>query len=650
MRAKECSPDRSFQKVVIRQVLEAHLPGAKLEPDRMYALPPATLQALSAALQADQRFAGQRIVWTRSFQRMYVLVKQCLRHKEPVLLIGPTGCGKTSVCQILAALTELELRVLNLHEHTETADFLGGLRPLRNRAQRASNLCRALGALFEAAKIPAAASVLQSAQDASTLFHKSQKALKKAAAQSADVAHLLQLARVAAQEYETLFQWYDGPLVDAMKRGQILLLDEISLAEDAVLERLNSVLEQGRSLLLAEKGGVRAEELRAHSDFRILATMNPGGDFGKRELSPALRNRFTEIWIPPVESLEDLGTILQEQLTPLVSSRMLQFSTELSGSVKLGLRDFLAWADFIKRSPLALPHAFVHGACLVALDGLAVSSTLSASAAAKIRASLLNMIGSQLFPDEGLRFVHGELVTPPPAAAAAEHQQQQQRFSLGSFSIPLGSERVSSAAAYALDAPTTAMNLTRLLRGLQVHKPILLEGSPGQGKTSLVLALARISGHRVVRINLSEETDMMDLLGADLPVEGGTGGEFRWQDGVFLQALKRGDWVLLDELNLASQSILEGLNSVLDHRAEIFVPELNQSFACPPSFRVFACQNPTSQGGGRKGLPKSFLNRFTKVRLPLPCFVCSVASILDSPFGTDWILFAQGFSPWPLLR
>ncbi len=25
--------------------------------------------------------------------------------------------------------------------------------------------------------------------------------------------------------------------------------------------------------------------------------MNPSGDYGKRELSPALRNRFTEIWV-----------------------------------------------------------------------------------------------------------------------------------------------------------------------------------------------------------------------------------------------------------------------------------------------------------------------------------------------------------------
>lgn len=30
---------------------------------------------------------------------------------------------------------------------------------------------------------------------------------------------------------------------------------------------------------------------------------------------------------------------------------------------------------------------------------------------------------------------------------------------------------------------------------------------------------------------------MMDLLGSDLPVEGGRGGDFTWSDGVFLQAI-----------------------------------------------------------------------------------------------------------------
>ena len=71
----------------------------------------------------------------------------------------------------------------------------------------------------------------------------------------------------------------------------------------------------------------------------------------------------------------------------------------------------------------------------------------------------------------------------------------------------------------------------RLLRAMQIPKPLLLEGSPGVGKTSLVAALAAACGARLVRINLSEQTDMIDLMGADLPAEGAAAGEFHWSDG-----------------------------------------------------------------------------------------------------------------------
>lgn len=36
-----------------------------------------------------------------------------------------------------------------------------------------------------------------------------------------------------------LFEWHDGPLVLALKGGGVFLMDEISLADDSVLERLN---------------------------------------------------------------------------------------------------------------------------------------------------------------------------------------------------------------------------------------------------------------------------------------------------------------------------------------------------------------------------------------------------------------------------
>jgi midasin len=98
-------------------------------------------------------------------------------------------------------------------------------------------------------------------------------------------------------ELNMVFEWHDGILVEAMQTGGLLLIDEISLANDSVLERLNSVFEQERMLILSEKSSSEAIKIVGAEGFNIVATMNPSGDFGKKELSPALRNRMTEIWV-----------------------------------------------------------------------------------------------------------------------------------------------------------------------------------------------------------------------------------------------------------------------------------------------------------------------------------------------------------------
>ena len=183
---------------------------------------------------------------------------------------------------------------------------------------------------------------------------------------------------------------------------------------------------------------------------------------------------------------------------------------------------------------------------------------------------------------------------------------------IGPFSVRKGGGPVVQPS-FNFSAPTTLSNATRVVRACQLNKPILLEGSPGVGKTSLVTALASVVGQTLSRINLSDQTDLIDLFGSDLPVEGGAPGQFAWKDAEFLRALQEGHWVLLDEMNLAPQAVLEGLNSVLDHRGTVYIPELGRSFQKHPCFRIFAAQNPQSQGGARKGLPKSFVNRFTKV-------------------------------------
>lgn len=134
--------------------------------------------------------------------------------------------------------------------------------------------------------------------------------------------------------------------------------------------------------------------------------------------------------------------------------------------------------------------------------------------------------------------------------------------------------------SFAFDALTTRSNLHRVLRAYQLQKPILIEGPPGVGKTSLIENLAKLSGRTLTRVNLSEQTDMMDLLGSEYPSISEKEGEdddiqFRWCDGVLLRAIKEGHWFLIDEMNLAQQSVLEGLNAILDHRRTVYIPELN---------------------------------------------------------------------------
>lgn len=65
------------------------------------------------------------VIWTKSMWRLFFLVKRCYELKEPVLLVGETGGGKTTVCQLLSSDLGLKLHILNCHQYTETSDFLG---------------------------------------------------------------------------------------------------------------------------------------------------------------------------------------------------------------------------------------------------------------------------------------------------------------------------------------------------------------------------------------------------------------------------------------------------------------------------------------------------------------------------------------------
>ncbi|KAL2004280.1 hypothetical protein VTN02DRAFT_4005 [Thermoascus thermophilus] len=590
--------ERAAVKAVIEEVMRV-----RIDEDAIYSYS-----------QLEQRVPdleklSTSIIWTKAMRRLFILVSQAIENNEPVLLVGETGCGKTQLCQAIAEVHGKQLFTVNAHVNLETGDLIGAQRPLRNRSGIEKQLLDDLRTLLCGVTGLDQNINEQSLEELKKLFY-------AACAENIPTNNPELVKRIERNiaRSNALFEWSDGSLVSAMKAGQYFLLDEVSLADDSVLERLNSVLEPHRSLLLAEKGPIDSLVV-ASEGFQFLATMNPGGDYGKRELSAALRNRLTEIWVPQLSEDDDILPILTAKLnSPLENApkAMLDFAKWFKATVhnstatSISIRDLLGWVDFVNRYQSSDPmFAMVHGASMVYIDTLGANPAAMLAVASdnleKNRQTCLEKLG-ELFGCDASGIYH----------QAATISVENGNLNIGPFKLPMcaGSE---PDPQFIMDAPTTVANSVRIARGLQSSKPILLEGSPGVGKTTLVAALARALGKPLTRINLSEQTDLTDLFGSDVPVEGGDIGQFTWRDAPFLRAMQRGDWVLLDEMNLASQSVLEGLNSCLDHRQQVYVAELDQTFKRHPDFVLFAAQNPHHQGGGRKGLPASFVNRFTVV-------------------------------------
>lgn len=76
------------------------------------------------------RVPSETFAQTNHALRLMESIGVCIRENEPVLLVGETGCGKTTLVQQLAGYCERELIVQNLSLQTDSTDLLGGYKPL----------------------------------------------------------------------------------------------------------------------------------------------------------------------------------------------------------------------------------------------------------------------------------------------------------------------------------------------------------------------------------------------------------------------------------------------------------------------------------------------------------------------------------------
>ena len=133
--------------------------------------------------------------------------------------------------------------------------------------------------------------------------------------------------------------WHNGPVVEALERGAILLLDEIDLASNKIL-CLQSILE-GKGVFLKKIG----KYVRPASGFNVFATANTkgkGSDDGRFIGTNVLNEAFLERF--PV-------TLEQEYPTPATEQKILEgIALDLSVEDRVFCKRLVDWADIIRKT------------------------------------------------------------------------------------------------------------------------------------------------------------------------------------------------------------------------------------------------------------------------------------------------------------
>ena len=133
--------------------------------------------------------------------------------------------------------------------------------------------------------------------------------------------------------------WHNGPVVEALERGAVLLLDEVDLASNKIL-CLQSILE-GKGVFLKKTG----RYVQPTAGFNVIATANTkgkGSDDGRFIGTNVLNEAFLERFALTFE---------QEYPTPAVETKILEKLSE-----QLGCQDeefcgkLATWAEVIRKT------------------------------------------------------------------------------------------------------------------------------------------------------------------------------------------------------------------------------------------------------------------------------------------------------------
>lgn len=595
-------------------------------------LTPNHLQAGRVSLERDNNSltTPQKYYFTRPAAVLLERIMCCIALKEPVLLVGETGTGKTSTVQFLAQTLGQKLIVINMNQQSDSADLLGGFKPVDLKwvvspikrefehvfldffqaepnktflqhiafcynEHRWTDLLKLMMKSYQAAL--ARLSKSGSNEKSGILLNRWQVLGEK----------LEKLAQQLKQQNALAFAFIEGSLVKAVEQGYWVLLDEINLANAETLECLSGLLEGG-SLCLLERGDKKP--VKRHPNFTLFACMNPSTDVGKNDLPAGLRNRFTEFFVQELCEKNDLMLLTNSYLDALSLKdseieKIVIFYLKIRKEADVSLIDGSGHKPHFSLRSLCRALAIAaKNPCAMVKKSLYEAFSLSFLTQLDTNSykTVEQMIQKYLIGDT--KTIKSLIKQPIPAPKIKSF------VSFEGYHVRKGNCETTIPEDYIL-TDSIRKNLKDLVRIVSIGAlPVLLQGDTSVGKTSLITYLAKSSGNKCVRINNHEHTDLQEYVGS---YAADPNGKLVFREGLLVEAMRKGHWIILDELNLAPTDVLEALNRVLDDNRELFIPETQETVKADPNFMLFATQNPPGSYGGRKTLSRAFRNRFVEL-------------------------------------
>ena len=130
--------------------------------------------------------------------------------------------------------------------------------------------------------------------------------------------------------------WHDGPLTKAVKEGAIIYLDEIAEARPDVIVAIHPLTDHRREIYI-DKLGIT---IKAHPDFMLVASFNPGYQRSFKELKPSTKQRFVALHFTyPAEEIEREIIVNETGVDDKTAKKLVKIANKIRNLTELGLTE-----------------------------------------------------------------------------------------------------------------------------------------------------------------------------------------------------------------------------------------------------------------------------------------------------------------------